>query len=144
MGRAFQVTFDAADPAALSRFWAAALEYELQPPPEGFDTWERFLEAQRVPEERWNSASALVDPEGDGPRIYFQRVPEGKTAKNRVHLDVAVTGGPSQPADERRGLQDAERDRLVALGATEVGPVEEMGGRWIVMRDPEGNEFCIT
>lgn len=144
MGRGIQITFDAADPGALSRFWAEALGYELEAPPEGHDTWESFLADQGVPEERWNAASALVDPDGQGPRIFFQRVPEPKTAKNRVHLDVAVTRGPREPAEQRRGRQEAERDRLVALGASEIGPVEEMGGRWIVMRDPEGNEFCIT
>jgi hypothetical protein len=136
MARTVQVAIDCADPAALSRFWAEALGYVLQPPPEGHDSWESWLSSMGVPESQWNSASAVIDPDGQGPRVYFQRVPEGKVAKNRVHLDVRVPGG-------REGLQP-EADRLVALGASVVGPKEERGEFWIVMQDPEGNEFCLT
>ena len=71
-------------------------------------------------------------------------MPESKAGKNRVHIDVPVSAGPDAAPEDRVADQEAERDRLVALGATEVGPVEDLGGRWIVMRDPEGNEFCIT
>jgi Glyoxalase-like domain len=131
-----QVAFDCADPAALSRFWAAALGYVLNPPPEGHDSWESWLSAMGVPESEWNSASAVIDPEGKGPRLYFQRVPEGKAAKNRLHLDLRVPGG-------REAIQP-EADRLVALGATVVGPKEERGEFWVVLQDPEGNEFCLT
>ncbi len=87
MTTAFQVVFDSADPNREARFWAAALSYELQPPPPGFDTWEDALRAAGIPEERWNDASAITDPDGSRPRLYFQRVPEGKTAKNRMHID---------------------------------------------------------
>jgi len=131
-----QVAIDCADPAALSRFWAEALGYVLNPPPEGHDSWESWLEAMGVPESEWNSASAVVDPDGAGPRIYFQRVPEGKAGKNRLHLDVRVPGG-------REAIQP-EVDRLVGLGATVVGPKEERGEHWVVLQDPEGNEFCLT
>jgi hypothetical protein len=86
--------------------------------------------------------AAAVDPEGKGPRILFQRVPEGKTVKNRVHLDVNVTT-PGIPAADRRSLIDTEADRLVALGATRVEDHESHGDTWTVMQDPEGNEFCI-
>jgi hypothetical protein len=89
-----------------------------------------------VPESQWNSASAVIDPDGAGPRVYFQRVPEGKAVKNRLHLDVRVPGG--------RDELHAEADRLVALGASVVGPKEERGEFWIVVQDPEGNEFCLT
>jgi Glyoxalase-like domain len=136
MAKTVQVAIDCADPAALSRFWAEALGYVLNPPPEGHDSWESWLSAMGVPESEWNSASAIVDPDGQGPRIYFQRVPEGKTGKNRLHLDVRVGGG-------REGIQ-AEVDRLVALGATVVGPKEERGEHWVVLQDPEGNELCLT
>jgi len=84
MATDIQLVFDTADPDAQARFWAAALGYTIQDPPQGFDTWEAFLTAQGVPEEEWNSASAITDPDGKGPRIYFQKVPEGKAAKNRA------------------------------------------------------------
>jgi Glyoxalase-like domain len=136
MARTVQVAIDCADPAALSRFWAEALGYVLNPPPEGHDSWESWLSAMGVPESEWNSASALIDPDGAGPRIYFQRVPEGKAGKNRLHLDVRVGG-------DRAGI-GSEADRLVALGASVVGEKEERGELWVVMQDPEGNEFCLT
>lgn len=144
MSLTWQLTMDCADPAAISAFWAEALGYVLQPAPEGYDDWPSFLDSIGVPVEDHNSASALVDPEGTGHRIYFQRVPEPKQVKNRYHIDLPASEGPFQSLDERIPLQDAERDRLLALGATEVGPVHERGSRWIVMQDPEGNEFCIT
>jgi hypothetical protein len=144
MARPVQVAIDCADPAALSRFWAEALGYVLQPPPEGHDSWESWLAAMGVPESEWNSASAVVDPDGSGPRIYFQRVPEAKVGKNRLHLDLHVSPGPGTPPDERRRAIEPEVDRLVRLGASVVGPVEERGEWWVVMQDPEGNEFCLT
>jgi hypothetical protein len=88
MARDVQITFDCGDPATLAEFWADALGYRLQDPPPGFRTWDEALAAMNVPPERRNDASALIDPEGAGPRLFFQRVPEGKQAKNRVHLDV--------------------------------------------------------
>ncbi len=138
-----QIAIDCADPASLARFWAEALGYVVQPPPDGFDTWEAALASWGVPESEWNSASAVVDPAGTGPRVYFQQVPESKAGKNRLHLDLGYSGGPSMSVEERRPIERAEADRLIALGATEVGEVEEMGGVWIVMLDPEGNEFCV-
>jgi Glyoxalase-like domain len=135
-----QVTFDAADPAALAAFWAQALPgYQLQPPPPGFESWDAFLEANGVPEERRNDASAIV---GDGPRLFFQRVPEPKSSKNRVHLDLQSGGGPSVPLDEQRARVAKEVERLTALGATVVEEHAELGVAWTVMTDPEGNEFC--
>ena len=86
-----QITLDAADPDALARFWAETLGYKLQDPPSGFDSWDEFLEANNLGHLRGN-ASAIVDPEGARPRLFFQRVPEGKTAKNRVHLDINLVG----------------------------------------------------
>jgi hypothetical protein len=93
MSRDVQFTFDCADPAVMATFWAEALGYQLQAPPEGFESWEQALEAMGVPPERRNDASAAVDPEGVGPRLFFQRVPEGKQVKNRVHLDVRAAPG---------------------------------------------------
>jgi hypothetical protein len=136
-----QVTFDAGDPDALARFWAEALGYILQPVPEGFESWEDFLRQQGVPEERWNDASAIVDPEGLRPRMYFQRVPEPKAAKNRVHLDLNVSVGMERDAGVRRVREEA--DRIEGLGATRVREFEQRDEFWIVMQDPEGNEFCL-
>jgi hypothetical protein len=139
----FQVVFDSADPDRLAHFWADVLGYKIQDPPAGFASWQDFLRSQNIPEEDWNSASAIVDPEGRGPRIYFQRVPEGKTVKNRVHLDVNISGGPSTPLDERRRRVDADVERVRDFGATVVRVTEERGEYWTVMQDVEGNEFCI-
>lgn len=139
-----QIVFDCADPDRLARFWAAALGYKLQDPPEGYASWQDALKAWNIPEDQWNSASAVVDPDGTGPRIYFQQVATPKTGKNRVHLDIEVGGGPAAPADERNARIDAEVERLSGLGATRVREGEEFGGRWVVMQDPEGNEFCIV
>ncbi len=91
--REIQVTIDCADPGALAPFWAEALGYRVQEPPGDFDSWDEALVAMGVPEERRNDASAVVDPDGAAPRLFFQRVPEGKQAKNRVHLDVRAAPG---------------------------------------------------
>jgi hypothetical protein len=86
----------------------------------------------------------VVDPDGKGPRIYLQRVPEPKTVKNRVHLDLNISGGPSAGTlEERRARVDAEVERLLGLGATRQRAAEELGQYWVVMQDPEGNEFCV-
>jgi hypothetical protein len=97
-----------------------------------------------VPAEQRNSRSAAVPVDGDGPRLFFQLVPEGKTAKNRVHLDVRAA--PGLEGDERMAALESEAERLVALGATRVRrfePGTELSGGFIVMSDPEGNEFCL-
>lgn len=97
-----------------------------------------------MPEAQWNDQNAVEDPEGAGPRLFFQKVPEGKVAKNRVHLDLNVGGGHAVPLDERRSRVDAEVQRLKALGATdERGAIEKDGEYWVRMNDPEGNEFCV-
>ncbi|MER7007441.1 VOC family protein [Dactylosporangium sp. NPDC000555] len=142
--RTVQITFDCADPARMARFWAEALGYRLQDPPEGFGSWEQALEAMGLPPERHNDASAVLDPEGAGPRLFFQRVPEGKRAKNRVHLDVRAA--PGLEGDARMAALEAEAERLVSHGATRLGhhePDPPLGAGHIVMADPEGNEFCL-
>ena len=139
-----QVVLDAVDPGALARFWASALAergYAVPAPPGGFADWPAFLAANDVPEDRWNDASAI---EADGhPRLFFQRVPEPKTVKNRVHLDLLAGGGPSVPLDVQRERVAVQVARLEALGATRVEEHAELGVHWVVMRDPEGNEFCV-
>jgi hypothetical protein len=144
MTRHVQITFDCADPAALAAFWAEALGYQVEPPPAGFGSWAEALTAFGVPEDQWNSRSALQPIEGEGPRIFFQQVPEGKTAKNRLHLDVRVAVGMT--GDERMATLEAEADRLAALGATiayRVEPAPPMEAGFISMLDPEGNELCL-
>lgn len=143
MALEFQVTFDSADPASHAAFWAAALRYELQPPPAGFPSWEAALDAWGVPAEQRNDRSAIVDPAGVGPRVFFQKVPEPKTAKNRVHLDLRAA--PGLTGEARLAALEAECARLVALGASRVQRFEpdSFSGGFIVMRDPEGNEFCL-
>jgi hypothetical protein len=138
-----QVTFDCADPAQLAQFWADLLGYRIDPPPPGFDSWEAWLVEQGIPEADWNMASAVSDPDGGGPRIFFQRVPEPKGPKNRVHLDVNVGGPRGTPADERRAAVETALERALGLGATKVRLVEERGERHYVMQDIEGNEFCL-
>jgi len=140
----FQVTFDCADPGALAAFWIDVLGYQYEPPPPGYASWEAALEAFGVPPESRNDASAAVDPAGDGPRLWFQRVPEGKVAKNRVHLDVRAA--PGLHGDERMAALEARCAELVEAGATRVRRSEPDGGMsagFIVMQDPEGNEFCL-
>jgi hypothetical protein len=139
----FQVTFDSGDPAAHGAFWASALGYVLEPPPTGFASWDAALDAWGVPVERRNDRSALVDPAGVGPRLFFQKVPEPKTAKNRVHLDLRAAAGLT--GDDRMAALEAECARLVALGASRVQRFEadSASAGFIVMHDPEGNEFCL-
>jgi hypothetical protein len=143
MATPIQIVFDATDPATLADFWALALGYIVQPPPDGFESWDDWARAMEIPEENWNDARALIDPDGAGPRIFFQRVPESKAAKNRVHLDTNVGGGHDTPLEERRRRVDASVGRLVAAGASVSDPVEQRGEYWVVMQDPEGNEFCV-
>ena len=135
MGLPVQITFDCHDADLLAEFWAQALDYQLEPPPEGFESWEAALEANGIPLPEPRSIGAVVDPDGVGPRLLFLRVPEGKAVKNRVHLDIRAGG-----EEERR----AKVRQLVAAGGTEIGRVDEHGGWWIVMHDPEGNEFCVA
>ncbi|MEU6785559.1 VOC family protein [Nonomuraea angiospora] len=144
MARDVQITFDCADPAGLAAFWAEALGYRVQDPPKGFESWEQALEAMGVPPERRNDASAVIDPDGAGPRLFFQRVPEGKQVKNRVHLDVRAA--PGYEGDARMAALEAEAERLVSRGATRLQrhePALPLGAGHIVMADPEGNEFCL-
>ncbi len=118
---------DAADPPRLARFWALALGYVVEP---GFDEPDN---------------TSIIDPGDVGPAIGFLRVPEGKTSKNRVHIDVRVVAGHPELEDRREELVHAKVDELVAAGATTVR-VEQYGDEFghVVMLDPEGNEFCVA
>ncbi|GAB4586299.1 VOC family protein [Nocardia sp. IFM 10818] len=152
MSRHIQVTFDAHDPKALSTFWRDVLGY-VHPGPPGVDlpagadplaAWDEFLARIGVPEDQRNTRSAIEDPDGVGPRVFFQQVPEDKVVKNRVHLDVRAA--PGLQGEERMAALESECDRLVALGAKRqrrVDPAPPMESGFIVMTDPEGNEFCL-
>ncbi|MFG2793766.1 VOC family protein [Streptomyces sp. NPDC048419] len=137
----FQVTFDCADPERVARFWCEVLGYVVPSPPDGFDSWGDF--DRSLPPERQGAGFVCGDPSGEGPRLYFQRVPEGKVVKNRVHLDVRV--GTGLVGEERLAALKAESARLVALGAVEVQVLlaDEYNESCIPMQDIEGNEFCI-
>ena len=122
----FQVTFDCAEPARVARFWCEVLGYVLPPSAEGETDW-----------------SACVDPDGVGPRLFFQRVPEGKVVKNRVHLDVRV--GTGLVGEERLAAFEAECARLIPLGAVrgQLLLADEENESCQNMQDVEGNEFCL-
>src|SRR5580698_9350093 len=140
-GKQFQVTFDCAEPERLARFWCEVLGYVVPPPPEGFATWDDFQRS--VPPEDRDSWFACTDPSGAGPRLYFQRVPEGKVVKNRLHLDVRV--GTGLAGAERLAALEAECARLVPLGAVRVRllTADEDNESCLVMQDIEGNEFFL-
>lgn len=149
MATRLQVTVDCADPERLVAFWAEALGYVPAPPPEGFPNWLEYYRSIGVPEEELpeegDLTDSVVDPAGVGPRLWFQQVPEPKTGKNRLHLDLRVTEGRAVPLERRRERVDAEVARLLAAGASSqhVLATEGLDHYAVVMRDPEGNEFCV-
>jgi hypothetical protein len=143
MSKTFQVTFDAEDPQSLAAFWARALGYVLQPPPKGFSSWDDFAEEQGIPKEKRSDLAAIVDPLGNGPRVLFQRVPEDKVAKNRVHLDINASGAEVDGPGVRRRRVEQHVTDLLEAGATRLETFERPSEFWIVMQDPEGNEFCV-
>jgi hypothetical protein len=145
MALGIQIVYDCADPDRLSAFYAAVLGYKFQDPPEGFATWEDFLASIGVPKEEWNDASAIIDPGGRGPRIYFQRMDTPKPGKNRLHLDLNASGGRTVPPEERRRRIDADVKRILSLelGATKQRAEEDKDTYFVTMLDPEGNEFDV-
>ena len=147
MAVSYQLVIDCTSPEPLARFWAAALHYVIEPPPSGFDSWDDFYRSIGVPEEELGvGADSIADPNGEGPRIWFQVVPEQKSIKNRLHIDVHASGGRDTPLETRRVLVEAETVRLIALGATRRDTnVEEGLDHYAVgLTDPEGNEFDVN
>ena len=142
------VAIDTNDPEPLIAFWSEALGYEREQPPGGYPTWLAYwTEGLGIPAEEFeegDDGTSIVDPDGVGPRIWFQPVPEPKVVKNRVHLDLNFGGDRGAPLAERRPKIDATVDRLVAHGASVLYRNE--GGNYyaVTMQDPQGNEFCVT
>ena len=137
----FQVAIDSSAPHELADWWAEALGWQVEAQDESFIR--RMIEEGHATDEQtvrhrgalvWRTGSAINSPDPGRPRVLFQEVPEPKTVKNRVHLDVRVG------ADRR----DAEVARLAALGATELWRASQGPYEWVTMADPEGNEFCVS
>ena len=142
MSHSIQVVFACEDPNRLAEFWAGALGYVIQPPPEGFATWDDFADSVDIPPEKRNDLSAVVDPDGNGPRIFFERY-DGGQRNQRVHIDVNAVQTDLPDADRRLRLAD-ERKRLQKLGASYKREATGLAGEiWIEMFDPEGNWFCV-
>jgi hypothetical protein len=139
MAYEFQVTVDCADPHSLADWWAETLEWEVEPSNETFIkemvTKGFATEAETTHHNGvlvWRAGQAIRHP--DGRRVLFQQVPEGKTAKNRVHLDIRVGSDEISEVHER----------LVARGATYLHDGQQGPHRWVTLTDPEGNEFCVS
>jgi hypothetical protein len=137
----FQIVFDAHDPLAIAKFWRTALRYDREPPPPGYDSWTDFGERHAIPREQWPDSA--VDPAGVLPRLFFQPVPEEKVVKNRVHIDIAAPVADGATPDERHAAVEDEVRRLEGAGARFRERFDSPSGYWVVMQDPEGNEFCV-
>ena len=142
----WQLTIDANDPALLARFWARALGYQPVPPAEPETTWHAHYRGRLGEEAAF--VDRLFDPTGQRPPIWFQKVPEPKAGKNRLHLDLYPTGRDNAlPMDRRIEIVEAKVAELVGLGASVERRTREDDPQdpvyFVVMYDPEGNEFCV-
>ena len=147
MAVSYQLVIDCSSPEPLAHFWAEALHYVIAPPPTGFDSWDDFYASIGLPDDELGIGDDRIeDPNGEGPSIWFQVVPEKKSIKNRIHIDVHASGGRGKPLETRRELVEAEATRLEALGATRLKANLEEGldHYALAMADPEGNEFDIN
>jgi hypothetical protein len=143
----WQLTIDANDPARLARFWGHALGYQPVPPTEPDTTWHRHYRARLGDQAAFDNR--LFDPAGLRPPLWFQEVPESKAGKNRLHLDLYPTGRDNSLSLQRRiEIVDAKVTELVELGATvqhqtrHDDPTDPV--YFVVLHDPEGNEFCVS
>ncbi len=134
-----QVAIDCADPHTLVRFWAAVAGYEVE---DHHDGVEQMIAAGYASRDdaveiggrlQWATAAACFDPEGGRPRLLFQQVPEAKTVKDRIHLDLHFPAGGA-----------AEVERIIGLGATRLWEGQQGPHTWVTLADPEGNEFCVS
>lgn len=140
----WSVTIDCADPAGLAAFWKLALDYVDASPPDGFASWPEWFRSFGVPPEEWDDGAYIEDPGGVRPSISFLKVPERKVTKNRMHLDVQVGGGRSQPWEVRWPRVTEAVQRLTAAGATIIREdVSDGVPDHVTMADPEGNEFDV-
>jgi Glyoxalase-like domain len=145
-----QLTIDCADPAPLVQFWGPALGYVPAPPPHGHSSWNDYYRSLGVSEDELpdgvDACDRLIDPAGNGPRIWFQIVPERKSVKNRLHLDLLVDGARDLAPPERRSVIEGRVAELVAAGATVLHRSEGDGidHYGVTLADPEGNEFCVA
>ena len=142
----WQLTIDANDPALLARFWAQALGYQPVPPAEPDTTWWRHYRKRLDGEAAFDDR--IFDPAGVGPAIWFQPVPETKAGKNRLHLDLYPTGRDrALPMQRRTEIVEAKVAELIGLGASGEGRTQfddpDDPVYFVVMHDPEGNEFCV-
>jgi hypothetical protein len=145
----FQVAIDCHDARRLVTFWSSALYYQPEPPPRGFAGWREYWLSMGVPEEDVRgvtSPESIVDPKGEGPRIWFHAVPEAKVCKNRLHFDIKASGDRELPLATRKDQVEAEAARLENLGAARLETLHEEGVDHyaVAMADPEGNEFDIN
>jgi hypothetical protein len=143
----WQLTIDANDPARLARFWALALGYQPVPPAEPESTWLAHYRDRLGGRVAFHDR--IFDPAGHRPPIWFQEVPEKKSGKNRLHLDLYPTGRDNAlPLARRIAIVEARVAELVELGARverrtrEDDPDDPV--YFVVMHDPEGNEFCVS
>ena len=140
MAKQVGIVIDCRDPGVVGPFWQAALEYVQEPPPEGYASWADWDAEHGGGGD--DDGYKIVDPDGAGPTVFFQPVPEPKTIKNRVHIDIRVSGG-GEPAEQQRRIRAAV-PALVAAGATELYTNDDPDDWFITLADPEGNEFCLV
>ena len=142
------MTIDCRDPAALVSFWQPLLGYAVPAPPSPHTTWRDWYRSVGVPAEEiaGDGADRLAPPDGVGLPIWFQVVPEGKTVKNRLHLDLRVSGGRQVPRDERRRDIESAVAEVRRRGGALIrwGEDDQTDHVFAVMADPEGNEFCLV
>lgn len=146
-GTTYQITIDCSDPDRMARFWAEALGYALEEPPEPHSGWRDYWISVGVPaDEVGDGYDSIIDPGGVRPRVWFQQVPESKQTKNRIHFDLLVGGGRSVAIEERKARVLAEVERLAGCGADQLRVMDSPGiGHFAVaMTDPEGNEFDVV
>jgi hypothetical protein len=143
----WQLTIDANDPAVLARFWGQALGYQPVPPAEPDTIWYKHYRTRLGEDEAFDDR--LFDPAGLGPPVWFQQVPEAKAGKNRLHLDLYPTGRDNTlPTERRIEIVEAKVAELIGLGASVENRTRDDDPQdpvyYVVMHDPEGNEFCVS
>ena len=140
MGNPISLVLDCADPVRVGAFWRQALGYVEADPPKGYGSWAEVAAAPPAD----GICYMITDPDGTRPSMLFQVVPEPKVAKNRLHIDIRLSAGIPWPSDEERRRIDAGVAPLVELGATVLHRNQDPDDWFVVLQDPEGNEFCLV